>query len=121
MGRTGFVQPASLPRFYAAADIFVLASLEDPWGAVCMEALVAGLPQVTSSKVGSALDLVTSLDIGDIVDPHDAQSFARRLADRIREAPTLVPATVRTETAEHWSSRATAARAMASLCACLKA
>ncbi len=121
VGRTGFVQPASLPRFYAAADIFVLASLEDPWGAVCMEALVAGLPQVTSSKVGSALDLVTSLDIGDIVDPHDAQSFARRLADRIREAPTLVPATVRTETAEHWSSRATAARAMASLCACLKA
>ena len=79
-----------LPKYYAAADIFVLPSLEDVWGLVCLEALVAGLPQVTSSMVGAASDLVTSSDIGDIIDPRDAQAFAQRLAGRIRRTPTPV-------------------------------
>ena len=87
---TGFVQPEALPRYYAAADVFVLPSLEEPWGLVCLEALVAGLPQVTSSMAGSAPDLITSREIGDIIDPRDTQVFAERLANRIRQAPVIV-------------------------------
>ena len=119
--RTGFVQPASLPKYYAAADIFVLASLEDPWGAVCLEAFVVGLPQVTSSMVGSAPDLVVSSDIGDIIDPRDPQAFAFRLASRIREAPTLVPDNLRTEASLKWSSTAAATRGLTALRVCLSA
>jgi glycosyltransferase involved in cell wall biosynthesis len=118
--QTGFVQPTSLPRYYAAADIFTLGSLEDPWGAVCLEALVAGLPQVTSAMVGSAPDLIVSSDIGDIVDPRDPKTFALRLASRIREAPTLVPDNFRAEASAKWSPAAAADRGLASLGACLK-
>ena len=117
--RTGFVQPANVPKYYAAADVFVLASLEDPWGAVCLEALVGGLPQVTSSLVGSSSDLVVSSDIGDIIDPRDPHAFALRLASRIREAPTLVPEVARTDASARWSPGAAAARGIATIRACL--
>jgi glycosyltransferase involved in cell wall biosynthesis len=118
--RTGFVQPTCMPKYYAAADIFVLASLEDPWGAVCLEALVAGLPQVTSSMVGSAADLVVSNEIGDIVDPGDPDGFALRLACRIRQAPALVPDSVRSDAAARWSPTAAATRGIAAIGACLR-
>ena len=35
VARTGFVQPDGLPKFYAAADVFVMPSLQDVWGFVC--------------------------------------------------------------------------------------
>jgi len=120
VARTGFVQPAGLPKYYAAADISVLPSLVDPWGFVCLEALVAGLPQVTSSMVGSAPDLVVSRDIGDIADPRDPQSFALCLAARIRQAPIVVPDELRTEAATTWSPTAAATRGLAALRACLE-
>jgi peptidoglycan/xylan/chitin deacetylase (PgdA/CDA1 family) len=119
--RMGFVQPEYLPKYYAAADIFVLPSLEDVWGLVCLEALVAGLPQVTSSMVGAASDLVTSSDIGDIINPRDAQAFAQRLAGRIRRAPTLVPESARTDASTRWSPTAAAERGLRTIHACLEA
>jgi len=118
--RTGFVQPAYMAKYYAASDIFVLASLEDPWGAVCLEALIAGLPQVTSSKVGSAPDLVVSSDIGDIVDPRNVHAFACCLAGRIRESPRRVPDRLRGDASAKWSPSAAATRGLASIRACLK-
>ena len=93
--RTGFVQEDQLPELYAAADIFVLPSLEDPWAVVSMEALIAGLPQVTSRMVGAAPDLVVSRDIGDVIDPCDSPVLPRYLADRIAAAPALVPEEIR--------------------------
>ena len=119
--RTGFVQPASMPKYYAAADIFVLASLQDPWGAVCLEALVAGVPQVTSSRVGAALDVVVSSEIGDVIDPSDPAGFALRLACRIRQAPTLVPDSARDEASAKWSPTGAATRATVAIRACLRA
>jgi glycosyltransferase involved in cell wall biosynthesis len=117
--RTGFVQPRVIPKYYAAADIFVLASLEEPWGVVCLEALIAGLPQVTSSMVGSAADLVISSDIGDIIDPRDAQAFGQRLAHRIRLAPSLVPESARTDASMTWSPAAAASRGLTAIRACV--
>jgi glycosyltransferase involved in cell wall biosynthesis len=119
VARTGFVQPACVSKYYAAADVFVLASLQDPWGAVCLEALVAGLPQVTSSKVGAAIDVVVSGEIGDIIDPSNPGEFARRLASRIRQAPALVPDSLRSEAVARWSPTAAATRALAAIQACL--
>ncbi len=116
--RTGFVQPGCLPMYYAAADIFVLASLQDPWGVVCLEALVAGLPQVTSMMVGAAADVVVSSEIGDIIDPRDPHGFALRLARRIRQAPSLVPESARSDAVARWSAGAAATRAITALRAC---
>lgn len=121
LARTGFVQPESLPKYYAAADIFVMPSLEDQWGIVCLEALVAGLPQITSWMAGAVADLVGSSDIGDIIDPRDAQAFAQCLAGRIRGAPTLVSSDSRTDAVTTWSPAAAATRGLGAIHACLEA
>src|SRR5262249_3984081 len=40
----GFKNQQELPAFYAAADMFVLPSGDEPWGLVINEAMCAGLP-----------------------------------------------------------------------------
>ena len=54
----GFANQSVLPRVYAAADIFVFPSEEEPWELVVNEAMCAGLPIVASGEVGCAPDLV---------------------------------------------------------------
>lgn len=54
----GFVAPEMLPRYFAAADVFVLPSRHDGWGVVVNQALAAGLPVLSSDAVGAARDLV---------------------------------------------------------------
>jgi glycosyltransferase involved in cell wall biosynthesis len=54
----GFVNQAALPRFYAACDVFVLPSENEPWGLAVNEAMCAGLPIVASAEIGCVPDLV---------------------------------------------------------------
>jgi glycosyltransferase involved in cell wall biosynthesis len=54
----GFVNQMALPRVYAACDIFVLPSENEPWGLAINEAMCAGLPIVASSEIGCVPDLV---------------------------------------------------------------
>lgn len=54
-----YVDNAQLPRYWAAADGFVLPSRFDAWPVVIVEALVAGLPVVGTDSCGSVRDLVT--------------------------------------------------------------
>lgn len=44
--------------FYAACDVFVVPSLYEPFGLVCFEAAVRGLPVIMSPQVGAAPHLV---------------------------------------------------------------
>ena len=111
----GFVQPSELADFFAASDVFVMPSVEDVWGMVCLEALVAGLPQVTSSLAGAASSLVTSPEIGSVVNPRDTTEFAGHLALRIRMGAQRVPAALRARAATEWSPAAMTERAMSSI------
>lgn len=54
----GAVDNEALPSYYAAADVFILASKSEPWGIVVEEALNNGLPVIVSDKVGCAEELV---------------------------------------------------------------
>lgn len=54
----GFVNQAELPSVYAASDVFVLPSSNEPWGLVVNEAMCARLPIVLSKEIGCADDLV---------------------------------------------------------------
>jgi len=55
---TGFVNQSELPALYAASDVFVLPSENEPWGLAVNEAMCAGLPVVVSREVGCVPDLV---------------------------------------------------------------
>ncbi len=46
----GVVQ--DLPALYAAADIFLLPTIYDPFSNACLEAMAAGLPVITTSRNG---------------------------------------------------------------------
>lgn len=54
----GFVNQGELPAIYAASDIFVLPSDQEPWGLVVNEVMCAGLPVVAAKEVGCVADLV---------------------------------------------------------------
>lgn len=60
----GNVDSGELPALYAAADVFVLPSDHEPWGAVVCEAAACGLPLVLSDRVGAAPDLVVDKESG---------------------------------------------------------
>lgn len=60
----GFQNQSALPTLFAASDIFVLPSDEEPWGLVVNEAMAAGLPVIVSDEVGAAPDLVEDKGTG---------------------------------------------------------
>jgi glycosyltransferase involved in cell wall biosynthesis len=61
-------QPNSeLKIWYSAADVFCLASFREGWANVIMESLACGTP-VVATKVWGAPEILTSTDIGILVD-----------------------------------------------------
>ncbi|MEM9854043.1 MAG: glycosyltransferase family 4 protein, partial [Pseudomonadota bacterium] len=85
----GFVNQAELPAVYAASDVFVLPSDNEPWGLVVNEAMCAALPIVLSEEIGCAEDLVQDGVNGATFPAGDVA----KLADALR--PTLTDATLR--------------------------
>ncbi len=64
---------------YAAADLFLLPTLYDPFSNACLEAMAAGLPVVTTAANGFAEILQAGTD-GEVVDdPLDIPALARAL------------------------------------------
>lgn len=47
-------QPVAMPYIYAAADVFLLPTLYDPFANVTLEALAAGLPVITTAQNGAS-------------------------------------------------------------------
>lgn len=83
----GFQQPKDLPRFYCAADLFVLPSRTEPWGVVVMEALASGLPVVVSNLVGCYPDVINDDQVGRVVAPEDPHSLAEAMRDYLLKRP----------------------------------
>ena len=63
----GFQSVDALPAFFAEADVFVLPSRHDGWGVVINQAIGAGLPVISTDRVGAALDLIQNEVNGIIV------------------------------------------------------
>ena len=74
---------ADMPACYAAADLFVLPTLYDPFSNACLEALAAGLPVITTRANGFG-EIMTPGDHGEIVDER-ASDFAQALATAMRK------------------------------------
>jgi len=60
--------------YYAAADIFMLASLYDPQPNAALEAMACGLPVITSTRCG-ATELLQAGESGYVRDALDAASM----------------------------------------------
>ncbi|HEX3920090.1 MAG TPA: glycosyltransferase family 4 protein [Caulobacteraceae bacterium] len=82
----GFVNQSGMPAIYAAADVFVLPSENEPWGLAVNEAMCAGLPIVTSDAVGCAVDLVQDGVNGAIFPVADGKALAGALELMLRDS-----------------------------------
>jgi len=74
------IQPnPEIEKFYAAADLFVLPSIYEPFGNANLEALATGLPVITTKYCGAA-DIIDEKQNGLIVDdPFNPQEIAKNI------------------------------------------
>ena len=75
----GFRNQTELPRFYDLCNVFVLASVHEPWGLAVNEVMNAGRPVIVSDQVGCQKDLVRNGVNGYVVRAGDTESLARAL------------------------------------------
>jgi glycosyltransferase involved in cell wall biosynthesis len=75
----GFVNQSALPEVYAASDIFVLPSQNEPWALTVNEVMCAGLPVIVTEEVGCAPDLVRNGVNGYRYPAGDVQALASHL------------------------------------------
>jgi glycosyltransferase involved in cell wall biosynthesis len=69
---------AQMRSLYATADVFALPTRADCYSLVCMEALAAGLPIVTT-RVGGIPDLIIEEKTGHLIERDDEQALKRAL------------------------------------------
>jgi glycosyltransferase involved in cell wall biosynthesis len=84
-----------LARYYAAADIFVLPSLEDVWGLVVNEAMCFGLPVLASQFAGASQSLVAGSGLGVVFNPANIEEFAHRMQEWAQDPPPRATAACR--------------------------
>jgi len=82
----GFQNQSSLPGFYDLCDVFVLASVDEPWGLVVNEVMNAGKAVIVSNEVGCQRDLVEDGVNGCVVRARDVDGIAQSL-NRILAEP----------------------------------
>lgn len=70
--------------FYAGADIFLLTSREDPFPAVILEAMDAGLPVIGFSDAGGFMDIVNA-DTGVLVPYLDVTAMAKEIVSLLAD------------------------------------
>jgi glycosyltransferase involved in cell wall biosynthesis len=75
----GFQNQTALPRFFDLCDVFVLASVDEPWGLVVNEVMNAGKAIIVSSEVGCQKNLVEDGVNGCVVRARDVDGLANSL------------------------------------------
>jgi glycosyltransferase involved in cell wall biosynthesis len=107
----GWHEHDTLPAFFGAADINVLASVREQFGLVLVEGMACGLPAIAVDRFGPG-EIVEPGRTGWLVEPDDETALARALCEAI-DAPeeTARRGAAAHETAlERWSWPALADR-----------
>ena len=99
----GFIPDEELPRYYQAADLFILPSVQlEGFGLVTVESLACGTP-VLGSRVGATPEILGPLDPGLILWDHAPDLFADdldRFLDKMERSPEEIE-TLRARCATH--------------------
>ena len=75
---TGYLDRDTIPKYFAACDVFVLGSLVEAAGNVVLEAMAAGRPVVCTDSGGPG-EFVKDRENGFVVPVGDAQALAARV------------------------------------------
>ncbi len=75
----GFVNQAEQPKVYAACDVFVLPSENEPWGLIVNEVMCASVAVVVAGEVGCVPDLVRDGHNGLLMQAGDVASLVTAL------------------------------------------
>jgi glycosyltransferase involved in cell wall biosynthesis len=90
---TGLVDNATIARYDAAADVFVLPSLLEACPTVALEALACGTPVVSSDNPGGVeLNRLFGDDVA-VVPRENVATLASAVVERLRDRRRVVPAT----------------------------
>ena len=76
-----------IPEVYKASDVFVLASENETFGQVFIEAMSSGLP-VIGTKVGGIPEIISDGYNGYLVPPNDVSALAQKIEKLINDQPT---------------------------------
>ena len=114
-----FVPYLEMPKYYAAADLFVLPSRHDPNPLSVVEALHSGLPVAVSEMAGNVEEAVAENRNGWVLPVSDSRLFAAKLndifntpIDRLRN----MGAVSKNENATFWDTRGSVSRFLDALC-----
>jgi glycosyltransferase involved in cell wall biosynthesis len=75
----GFRNQTELPRFYDLCNVFVLASVNEPWGLVINEVMNAGRAVIVTDEVGCQKNLVHPGVNGCVIKARDVNGLAESL------------------------------------------
>lgn len=106
--------PGSSPdvmRFYAAADAYVAASLEDAYGLPIMEAMACGLPVIASSRAGASEVILDGQNGFVLRDPENSRELAtllRKVYSDLSLRTKIANEAARTATEHTWDRNAAA-------------
>ena len=79
---TGFINQTEITKYYAAADVFIMASgIGETWGLSVNEAMNYALPVIAYEQTGCAADLVLHGQNGFIVPNNDIKQLAARMQE----------------------------------------
>lgn len=67
------------PSIYAASDVFLLATLYDPFSNACLEAIATGIPVLTTKMNGASEVIVEGKNGFLIEDPRNAREIAEKI------------------------------------------
>jgi glycosyltransferase involved in cell wall biosynthesis len=113
----GDVEPEHLPEWYAATDIYCLASGSfDQWGHVVTESSTGGMPNVIHRLTGATADLVHDGVNGFVLDSFDPDDWAavfRRFVEDRSLLATMGAAAARI--ADEWQARSSPAECLRQL------
>jgi hypothetical protein len=73
-----------MPKVYAGADIFAMASESETFGQVFLEAMACGVP-VIGTNVGGVPEIIVDGENGFLIPPNDASTLSQRIEEILED------------------------------------